>query len=208
MSNKDVSYKALLLGTPQNEKESIKYANVLATGNYPCGLDGCFTVGISGGCGTKCFVYQDGECKEPEEFIEAKYKEMTIEEIKEFKDLYPQCIELCNKLLIMKDKEKENNSLKISIPILTNMDLDDISNYHNELIDKFTQGLAHDKDLLIAQELIKIQKKEIEKKDKMINLMSKRIQEDSKWLYSDFKFNAKSREEIKKYFEELVEDGK
>lgn len=85
-------------GSPKNQEESREYANVLSKGNYPYGLDGCFTVGISGGCGTNCFVYKDGECKEPEEFIENKHKEMISEEIEEFKELYPQCQELCNKL--------------------------------------------------------------------------------------------------------------
>lgn len=96
---KDKSYKAIFTGIPSNQEESDKMANILATGNYPVGLDGCFTVGISGGCGVNCFVYQDGECTEPEEFIENKYKEMTDEEIKQFKELYPQCIKICNKLL-------------------------------------------------------------------------------------------------------------
>ena len=96
---KDKSYKDIFMGIPSNQEESDKMANILATGNYPVGLDGCFTVGISGGCGVNCFVYQDGECTEPEEFIEDKYKEMTDEEIKQFKELYPQCIKICNKLL-------------------------------------------------------------------------------------------------------------
>jgi hypothetical protein len=96
---KDKSYKAISMGIPSNQEESDKMANILATGNYPAGLDGCFTVGISGGCGVNCFVYQDGECTEPEEFIENKYKKMTDEEIKQFKELYPQCIKICNKLL-------------------------------------------------------------------------------------------------------------
>jgi Glu-tRNA(Gln) amidotransferase subunit E-like FAD-binding protein len=62
--------------------------------------------------------------------------------------------------------------------------------------------------ILIVLNLIQKQEKEIEKKDKIIDLMSERIQEDSKWFYSDFKFNAKSQEEIKQYFEELVENGR
>lgn len=104
---RDISDKAILIGTPTNQKESTKYANILATGNYPAGLDGCFTVRISGNCGTSCFVYQDGECKEPEEFIENKYMEMSNEEIKQFKELYPQCVKLCEDLLKKEGKEDE-----------------------------------------------------------------------------------------------------
>ena len=50
--------------SPSNQEESNNYANALAQGNYPVGLDGCFTVGISGGCGRDCFVFQDGDCEE------------------------------------------------------------------------------------------------------------------------------------------------
>ncbi|MFA5154448.1 MAG: hypothetical protein WC554_18025 [Clostridia bacterium] len=53
--------------SPSNQEESNSYANALAKGNYPAGLDGCFTVGISGGCGMDCFVMQNGNCKMPQE---------------------------------------------------------------------------------------------------------------------------------------------
>jgi hypothetical protein len=56
---------------PKNEKEATAHGNALAaSGNYPLGTDECFNVGISGGCGPDCFVYQKGECTEPEEIKE------------------------------------------------------------------------------------------------------------------------------------------
>lgn len=56
---------------PVNEKESIDYGNALySDGHYPAGLKGCFTVGISGGCGTSCYVYLEGKCECPEEMVE------------------------------------------------------------------------------------------------------------------------------------------
>lgn len=49
---------------PQDEDESNEYANALYnTGYYPAGLDGCFTAGISGGCGKRCWVYENGDCE-------------------------------------------------------------------------------------------------------------------------------------------------
>lgn len=52
---------------PQDETESIQHGNALAaSGNYPLGTDGCFNVGISGGCSPECFVYKNGECPEPD----------------------------------------------------------------------------------------------------------------------------------------------
>lgn len=52
---------------PQNEKESRDYANALyRSGYYPAGVSDCFSVGISGGCGVHCWVYQEGRCEIPE----------------------------------------------------------------------------------------------------------------------------------------------
>ena len=60
--------KILFEAPPQNEEEALQHGNALAnTGNYPVGTSECFNVGISGGCGIDCFVYQKGECSEPEE---------------------------------------------------------------------------------------------------------------------------------------------
>ena len=56
---------------PANEEEAHAHGNALAaSGNYPVGTSECFNVGISGGCGPKCFVYLKGECDEPQEMID------------------------------------------------------------------------------------------------------------------------------------------
>lgn len=54
--------------SPKNKEESDDYANALSNGgHYPVGLNGCFTVGISGGCSPNCWVFQKGDCEEPVE---------------------------------------------------------------------------------------------------------------------------------------------
>lgn len=71
---------------PMNEEESYQYGNALAnSGNYPVGLSGCFTVGISGGCGLECYVYQNGECKEHTEMID---RLETEDDKEEYEELY------------------------------------------------------------------------------------------------------------------------
>ena len=61
--------------SPTNEEESLQHGNAMAaSGNYPVGTNGCFNVGISGGCGPDCFVYKKSECPEPQE-IEDMVKE-------------------------------------------------------------------------------------------------------------------------------------
>jgi len=55
---------------PQNEEEVLQHGNALAaSGNYPVGTSACFNIGISGGCGPECFVYQGGECEVPGEMV-------------------------------------------------------------------------------------------------------------------------------------------
>lgn len=72
--------------SPKTENQSRDYANALhGSGYYPAGLDGCFTVGISGGCGTECWVYLEGKCKEPQEMIP---RLETDEEKEEYRLMY------------------------------------------------------------------------------------------------------------------------
>ena len=53
--------------SPQNEHEATQHGNALAsTGRYPIGTSDCFNVGISGGCGSGCFVFKAGRCESPE----------------------------------------------------------------------------------------------------------------------------------------------
>lgn len=72
--------------SPKNHEEVIQHGNALAaSGNYPVGTDGCFNVGISGGCGPECFVYLEGRCEEPEAMIER----LDGVELKAHMELYP-----------------------------------------------------------------------------------------------------------------------
>lgn len=75
-----------MINTPTTEEESRQYGNALASsGNYPNGLSGCFTVGISGGCGLDCYVYQNGDCQNHTEMID---RLETEDEINEYEELY------------------------------------------------------------------------------------------------------------------------
>jgi hypothetical protein len=72
--------------TPKNESESRDYANALhSSGHYPAGLDGCFTVGQSGGCGLECWVYQEGKCEVADEMVE---RFETVEDVETHNELY------------------------------------------------------------------------------------------------------------------------
>ena len=71
---------------PTNEEDALAHGNSLAaSGNYPVGTSGCFNVGISGGCGTKCFVYLNGDCNESSEMI----PDLKSDEVKQHYSLYP-----------------------------------------------------------------------------------------------------------------------
>ena len=65
-----INHFLTLFIVPQNDEEALAHGNALAaSGNYPVGTSACFNVGISGGCGEDCFVYQRGDCPEPDEII-------------------------------------------------------------------------------------------------------------------------------------------
>ncbi len=82
---------------PTNEEEALQHGNALAYGkdsNYPVGTSECFNVGISGGCGIACFVYQKGECDCGDEMVEqleegGKYVGEDWS-LKEHYELYPK----------------------------------------------------------------------------------------------------------------------
>ena len=77
-----------LMGGPKNAKEALQHGNALAAnGNYPLGTSDCFNVGISGGCGTDCFVYREGLCDVPEEMV-ARLE--TKEDTDTHNELYPK----------------------------------------------------------------------------------------------------------------------
>ena len=86
LRNSADEYKVIFSDGPKNKEESIQYGNALAsTGNYPVGTSGCFTVGISGGCGPDCWVYLDGDCGEPQEMVDR----LSEDETKSHFELYP-----------------------------------------------------------------------------------------------------------------------
>jgi hypothetical protein len=75
---------------PKTRDEVNAKRNNMAQGNYPLSMTDCEVVGISGLCGLECCVYQDAECHDPEEFIEQKLKYMTLWDIKNHYDMYPE----------------------------------------------------------------------------------------------------------------------
>lgn len=65
--NRADKLKLLFEKPPQNEEETLQHCNALFnTGDYGICTDGCFNVGISGGCGPDCYVYKNGDCPEPD----------------------------------------------------------------------------------------------------------------------------------------------
>jgi hypothetical protein len=81
--------KIVLESSPRNAEEALQHGNALAnTGNYPVGTSECFNVGISGGCGTECFVYLKGKCGEPQEML----PRLTEEELEQHNLLYPKVL--------------------------------------------------------------------------------------------------------------------
>lgn len=86
---------------------------------------------------------------------------------------------LCNNKLYQQEREKEwarmidkeieeDNILKISVPFITNAELNAIDNNLDSFISQFIKQLVHDKELFIAQHIIKKQKERIDQLESKI----------------------------------------
>lgn len=73
---------------PQNDKEMLESCNALfATGDYPIITDGCFHVGMSGGCGVECYLYERGDCRNHQEMMDRLENQ---EEWDQYHELYSE----------------------------------------------------------------------------------------------------------------------
>lgn len=58
-------------------------------GHYPVGMSGCYVVGINGGCGATCPVFQKGGCGEPQEFsFDYLVSELGEDQAKDVAEMY------------------------------------------------------------------------------------------------------------------------
>lgn len=74
----------------------------------------------------------------------------------------------------MQSKEIEkDNTFKISIPLITNAELNAIDNNLDDLVNQFTKQVIHNKDLLVAQQIIKRQKEYIEQLETKVKKIGK-----------------------------------
>lgn len=67
----------------------------------------------------------------------------------------------------MEIEKNKKDEYKISIPLITKQELEQINNYQDELIDKLSKHIYHDKELIILQKIILNQQKEIEELKKV-----------------------------------------
>lgn len=87
---------------------------------------------------------------------------------------------------------EEENTYKISVPLISDNEIRQIDNYLDDVVHQFTEQLVHDKDLAIAQHIIQKQQEEIEKlRNKNKDLLRKlrnRVKEVKKLIkYSAYK---------------------
>ena len=93
--------------------------------------------------------------------------------------------------------EKESRGISISIPLLTQEEINGIDLNMNEIVNKFTKMFVKEKDLVIAQHIIKRQQEKIEKLeqkesilDKVTNFITKIATENAE------KYNSKNQKEV------------
>ena len=92
--------------------------------------------------------------------------------------------------------EKEDRELKISIPLLTQEDIDRIDINMDEMINQFTKMVVKEKDLIIAQYIIKRQQEKIEKLEQKETILDKVTDKLSKMKQSIEKLKNRDGESI------------
>ena len=80
-----------------------------------------------------------------------------------------------------KDIEKHEERVRLTIPLLTQEEINGININMNEIIEQFTKMLIKDKDLAIAQHIIKMQQEKIEKLEQENNKQKEELE-----MYKDF----------------------
>lgn len=83
----------------------------------------------------------------------------------------------------MNEEEKKDNVLKVSVPIFNNKELKEldykIDNYLNDIVSEINKTVSKDRDIIILKKVIEKQQKELEKKDKIIDLMAEDIEDET-----------------------------
>ena len=93
--------------------------------------------------------------------------------------------------------EKEDRELKISIPLLTQEEINGIDINMNEMIDQFTKMVIKEKDLIIAQYIIKRQQEKIEKLEQKESILDKVTEFVTKIATENAeKYNSKNQKEV------------
>lgn len=87
-----------------------------------------------------------------------------------------------------KDIEKDEEGVRLTIPLLTQEEINGININMNEIIEQFTKMLIKDKDLAIAQHIIKMQQEKIEKLEQENNKQKEELE-----MYKDFKEIANTK---------------
>lgn len=87
-----------------------------------------------------------------------------------------------------KDIEKQEERVRLTIPLLTQEEINGININMNEIIEQFTKMVIKDKDLAIAQHIIKMQQEKIEKLEQENNKQKEELE-----MYKDFQEIANTK---------------
>ena len=68
----------------------------------------------------------------------------------------------------LKATKEKQEKYTITLPLITNQELEEIDKHYNDYIEELVKAVTHDKDLIVLQEVIKEQKRRIEKAIQML----------------------------------------
>ena len=93
--------------------------------------------------------------------------------------------------------EKEEGAIKISMPLLTQEEINGIDLNMNEIVNKFTKMLVKEKDFVIAQHIMQRQQEKIEKLEQKESILDKVTEFANKIATENAeKYNSENQKEV------------
>ena len=113
-----------------------------------------------------------------------------------------------------KEEIEEDRAIKISIPLLTEKEMEEINNNFNEIVKPISEQFIKEKNLAIAQYIIDKQQKELKQKESILDKVIEKLKEKIEIVEMVIdlcnidkriaKYKIEQQKEVKKDLEEIL----
>lgn len=93
-----------------------------------------------------------------------------------------------------KEEIENDNTYKISVPLIDSTELNNIDNYYEEIVDRFLKSFIKERELVIVQHIMQKQQDKIKQLETDKQKLIEEMLEDKKELMEELKYNFTKRE--------------